>query len=192
MKKIIVCAFAFFFLIGCSLVTPKAKEIRTSLVNDTTSDLNSAADDIKERAQVDLQKEAKRLFSSLDDQYAYNVNALIPEGSVVSAETREKILMQNQEYTNERLRLRKELIMMAEQWTAIIRKVQNGSLAVKALERMSVKAEDEQKDLLLFFLKTIKETGKSNPELNLESIDGDLWRIIEPYLNSVDIPQPVK
>lgn len=170
---------------GCSLITPKAREIRSGLVNDTTSDLNNAASEIRLIAKNDLQKEAEELFSGLDDQYASNINTLIPEGAVVSAEARAKVLLQNQEYTGERLRLRKELLNKAEKWTIIIRKIQNGSLAIKTLEKMSIKAEDEQKDLLLFFLKTMKEAGASNPELNLDSIDPDLWTIIEPYLNSV-------
>lgn len=178
-------ALASIFFSGCSLVTPKAKEIRSGLANDATSDLNDAVSEIKSIAKKDLQREAEDLFSALDDQYDYNIDALLPDGSVVSAEIKAKVIMQKQEYTDQRLRLRKELLNSAEKWTVLIRKVQNGSLSIKALERMSVKAEDEQKDLLLFFLKTMKEAGASNPELNLDSIDPELWTIIEPYLNSV-------
>jgi hypothetical protein len=115
------------------------------LVDEAKQDINSSADELEQILASDLEREAILLYGGLDRQQESSLKQLENSGQL----NPQNVILITRKYTQERDRLKVELMSKAEKYSILIFKIRNGGMAIDAVERMDVFRDQAQHDLIM-------------------------------------------
>ncbi len=126
------------------VTSKKSDAIRSDLKNAAVSDLKSANVDIKKIALKEITDQTVEKTVAVDNQYKNALSQL----KANNLDSTDNLMAATTKYMQERERIKAELFSLADFYTKLMTKVDNGGLAITSLENMNQITEDAKKSIL--------------------------------------------
>lgn len=159
------------------MVPKEAIKARQGLNESIRRDLDSSVIELRELAIQDITLQSSRAFGLLAKQ-TYEAAKTLERQDLLSAENS---LTLNAQYSQERERVRQEVLVRAKAWTNILRKIQGSSKGVLELENMEQFKADTYARLITDVLKATQSPAFQQL-ISSSDIDPKLWELTKALI----------